>query len=151
MFAFTYFVVAYYLYFFDTKKHKAIGKRLYLVFSTAIAVLFWLLDTIALELDFRIEYYYIKFGLAFLLLPLILFIMAYPKYLKNFLKITPYFFVIGLVNLLVSLEQGHWSYPGENFVGWFTLAGLFILIITVLSLLEDLRWFYSLSAYSGHE
>lgn len=59
--------------------------------------------------------------------------------------------MIGLVNLLVSLEQGHWSYPGENFVGWFTLAGLFILIITVLSLLEDLRWFYSLSAYSGHE
>lgn len=124
MFAFTYLIVAYYLYFFDTKKHKPIGKRLYLVFGAAIAVLVWLLATIVMELDFRIEFYYIKFGLAFLLLPLILFIATYPRYLKTFLKITPYFFMIGLVNLLVSLDQGHWSYPGENFVGWVTIASL---------------------------
>lgn len=124
MFAFTYLIVAYYLYFFDTKKHKPIGKRLYLVFGAAIAVLIWLIVTILLGLDFRVEFYYIKFGLAFLLLPLILFIVTYPRYLKTFLKIAPYFFMIGLVNLLVSLYQGHWSYPGENFVGWVTISSL---------------------------
>ena len=32
--------------------------------------------------------------------------------------------MIGLVNLLVSLDQGHWSYPEENFVGWVTIASL---------------------------
>lgn len=124
MFAFTYLIVAYYLYFFDTKKHKPIGKRLPLVFGAAIAVLIWLFITIAFGLEFTVEYYYIKFGLAFLLLPLILFCIAYPRYLKTFIKITPYFFMIGLVNLLVSLDQGHWSYPGENFVGWVTIASL---------------------------
>ena len=106
------------------KKYKPIGKRPYLVFSTAIAGLVWLLATIVIGLDFRIEFYYIKFGLAFLLLPLILFIVTYQRYLKTFLKITPYFFMIGLVNLLVGLDQGHWSYPEENFVGWVTIASL---------------------------
>ena len=43
MFAFTYLIIAYYLYFFDTRKHKPIGKRLFLVFGAAIAVLVWLL------------------------------------------------------------------------------------------------------------
>jgi hypothetical protein len=121
MFAFTYLIIAYYLYFFDTKKHNPIGKRLVLVFGTAIAVLVWLFTTIVTGLDFRVEFYYIKFGLAFLLLPLVLFSIFYPRYLKIFAKITPYFFLIGLVNLLISLDQGHWSYPGDNFIGWVNL------------------------------
>lgn len=122
MFAFVYLIVAYYLYFFDTKKHNIIGKRLSLVISAAGAVLIWLLLTVTFDHSFRVEYYYIKFGLLFLLLPLLLFMLTYPKYNKIFIAITPYFFIIGLVNLLVSLDQEHWSYPGENFIGWVTIA-----------------------------
>lgn len=122
MFLFTYLIVVYYLYFYDRTPHKLIGRRMSYVFFAAFAVLVWLCLTTALDLHFTIEYYYIKFGVLFLFLPLLAFVITFPQYLLIFIKITPYFFIIGLVNLLVSLDQGHWSYPGTHFVGWVELG-----------------------------
>jgi hypothetical protein len=34
----------------------------------------------------------------------------------------PYFIPLGLINVLVSLSLGHWSYPGHHFVGWVTVG-----------------------------
>ncbi len=122
MLLFTYFIVVYYLYFYDSAPHNPIGKRMPFVFFAAFAVLVWVGLMAVVDLRFTIDYYYIKFGLVLLLLPLLAFAISFPQYLRIFLKITPYFIVFGLVNLLVSLHKGHWSYPGQHFVGWVQLG-----------------------------
>lgn len=122
LFGFTYLIVVYYQYFFDHASHKVIGKRLPYVFLGAGLVLAWVGLTAFVDLHFTIDYYYIKFGLAFILIPLIVFCFVFPKYIRPFLMISPYFFAIGLANLIVSLEKGHWAYPGEHFVGWVEIG-----------------------------
>ena len=122
LFLFTYLIVAYFQYFHDRSPHRVIGKRMPLVFLTALAVIAWVGLTALTDAHFTVEYYYIKFGLAFLLAPLIVFLLSFPRYLKTLLKIMPYFFAVGLLNLIVSLDQGLWAYPGQNFVGWVRLG-----------------------------
>lgn len=122
MFTFTYLIVAYYQYFFDRGPHKVIGRRMPYVFFAALAVLVWCCLTPVMDLHFTIEYYYIKGGLLCIFLPLLLFGLYFRQYLPIFLRITLYFFVLGLVNIILGLEKGHWSYPGQHFVGWVELG-----------------------------
>lgn len=122
LFLLTYLIIAYYQYFYDHLSHKLIGKRMPYVFLGALAVIAWLGLTAVVDVHFTIEYYYIKFGLAFILLPLLAFTFYFPRYLSIFLKTAPYFIILGLLNILVSLHKGYWSYPGQHFIGWVQLG-----------------------------
>jgi hypothetical protein len=122
MFLFTYLIVVFYLYYFDRASHAVIGKRMPLVFFTAFGILVWFSFMAVTDIHFTVSYFYIKFGLLSLVPLLLAFTLYFPQYLKVFLQITPYFFVLGLLNLLISLEKGYWSYPGQNFIGWVQLG-----------------------------
>ncbi len=123
VFMLSYLILIYYQFFYDHSSHKLIGKRMPYVFIAVLAVIVWIsLLAITGIGSFKVEYYYIKFGLAFILLPLLAFIFAFPQYLKVLLKTIPYFTALGLINILVSLHKGHWSYPGDHFIGWVQLG-----------------------------
>lgn len=122
LFMFTYLIVAFNQYFFDSEDHPVVGKRMPIVFITAGVVLAWACLTAVWNLHFTVDYFYIKFGLLFLLLPLIIFLMMYPRYRRRLALMVPYFFVIGMMNLLISLHKDHWAYPGEHYIGWMQLG-----------------------------
>jgi hypothetical protein len=122
MFLFVYVIIGYFLYFFEKTRHRTIGKRLPLVLCAAGSVVVWAILASIFDLQFRVEYFYIKFGLMTLLFPLIVFMALYPRYIRVFINMAPYFVFLGLVNLIVSLHAGHWSYPGGNFVGWIEIS-----------------------------
>lgn len=122
VFLFTYLIIAYFLYFFDHSKHKTIGKRMPIGFIVVVAVLVWLGLTTIIDVHFKIDYFYIKFGLMIIFLPLLAFTISFPQYIRIFIKIMPYFIFVGLLNILVGLEAGHWSYPGQHYIGWVYLG-----------------------------
>jgi hypothetical protein len=122
VFLFTYLIIAYFLFFFDQSKHKRVGKRMPIGFIAAAAVLVWLGLTAIIDVHFKIDWFYIKFGLLIIFLPLVAFTISFPQYLRTFIKIMPYFIFVGLLNILVGLEVGHWSYPGHHYIGWVQLG-----------------------------
>lgn len=123
VFLFTYLIVAFYQFYFDPKPGKILGKRMPYLYLSVAAVLTWLFVTTKVDISsFVINYYYIKFGLIVILLPLLLFSLKFPRYIRIFLVTAPYFFVLSLVNVLVSLQKGHWHYIGHHFIGWVQLG-----------------------------
>jgi hypothetical protein len=122
MFGFSYLIVAYYLYFYDRAPHPVIGKKMPLVFASAASVLIWVAAVSLFGAQLTVDYFYVKFGLLLLGLPLVAFNIRYPRYLKVFAEMFPYFFALGLINLITSLAQGFWAYPGNHFVGWVMLG-----------------------------
>jgi hypothetical protein len=122
VFLFTYLIIAYFLFFFDQSKHKTVGKRMPIGFIAAAAVLVWLGLTAIIDVHFKIDWFYIKFGLLIIFLPLVIFTIEFPQYLRVFIKIVPYFIFIGLLNIIIGLEAGHWHYPGHHYVGWVQLG-----------------------------
>jgi hypothetical protein len=100
-----------------------IGKRMPVVFVATAAVLAWAVTAAFISMQgFVITYFYIKFGIAMILLPLVAFAIAFPGYIRIFLQTSPYFFALGFVNVLVSLAKGHWVYVGEHFIGWVSVG-----------------------------
>lgn len=121
-FLFTYLIVVYHLFFYDHSSHKVVGKRMPVAFLVAFAVIVWLCLTALVDVHFKIDYFYIKSGLLIILLPLLAFTFSFPQYLSRFLKIAPYFIILSLLNLMVSLHKGLWSYPGQHLIGWVKLG-----------------------------
>jgi hypothetical protein len=122
VFLFTYLIIAYFLFFFDHSKHKALGKRMPIGFVVAAAVLVWLGLTAVIDVHFKINWFYIKFGLLIIFLPLLAFTIRFPQYIRIFIKIMPYFIALGLLNIVVGLHKGQWSYPGHHYIGWVQLG-----------------------------
>jgi hypothetical protein len=122
-FLFTYLIVAFYLHFYRPTYQQSLGKRMPVVFVATAAVLAWAVTAAFISMQgFVITYFYIKFGIAMILLPLVAFAIAFPGYIRIFLQTSPYFFALGFVNVLVSLAKGHWVYVGEHFIGWVSVG-----------------------------
>jgi len=122
-FLITYLVLAFYEHFFDKSSHKAVGKRMKLMFLILIfATISFLLMLLAYHNSFSIQYFYLKLGIIFGLLPLSAFIFEFPKFLSIFLKTAPYFLAISLLDEFVGLHNHHWIFPGTHFVGWVQLG-----------------------------
>lgn len=122
VFLFTYLIIAYYLYFYGHMSPKMIGKRMPMAYLAAFAVIVWICLTAFVNVHFKIDYFYIKFGLLIIFLPLLAFTLRFPQYLRIFIKIMPYFITVGLLNIIVGLQKGHWSYPGHHYIGWVQLG-----------------------------
>jgi hypothetical protein len=91
-------------------------------FIVAAAVLVWLALTAIIDVHFKIDWFYIKFGLLIIFLPLVAFTINFAQYLRTFIKIMPYFIFVGLLNIIIGLQVGQWSYPGHHYVGWVELG-----------------------------
>jgi hypothetical protein len=120
-FLLTYFIVMFYEHFFDKGRHKVVGVGLK-YFALMLAGVFSVLFTLHFMDPKNIEFFYFRAGLILLLLPVISVLIIFPKYISVLLKITPYFFGLGLIVALTSIQNGYWYYPGENFIGWVSIG-----------------------------
>jgi hypothetical protein len=62
-------------------------------------------------------------SLIFVMPPLILFLLRFPRFLSRFVVIGVYFFFVLLVYEITALQIGLWSFPGSHFIGWVNLFG----------------------------
>lgn len=119
-----YYIVIFYEHFFDKGKHKLIAPHMkyfaYFIISVSVIFLLLLFSNSSL---LKIPYFYLKGGLLVLLVPSVAFFVYFPKFISKFLKTAPYFLYVGLLNELTGLQLRHWSFPGENFIGWITILG----------------------------
>jgi len=122
-FLLTYFILIFYEHFFDHFRHKTVGRRMYLLYI--VLVLATLAFCALLLLDSRamtVSYFYLKLGLILGLLPVVAFLVGFPKFLGVFLKTAPYFIALCLLNEFVGLHNGYWTFPGHDFIGWVHLG-----------------------------
>lgn len=122
VFLLTYLIIAYYQFFYTDISNALIGRRMPYIFFASFAVIVWLGLTAVADIHFSIDYFYIKFGLVICFFPLLVFVFSFPQYLRIFVKTAPYFIALGLLNIIVSLHKGYWSYPGHHFIGWVKLG-----------------------------
>lgn len=116
--------VMFYCNFFDPGSNKLFHKRMWFpVFFNTLAALFVVLSVNIFPDVLSLEYAYLWIGTIVLGVPLVLFVSSYPRYVKQFILVALYFFALGLLFELVSLELGHWIFPGEGFIGWVHIFG----------------------------
>src|SRR5262249_2490573 len=114
-----YFIVLFYEHFFESIKSSIITHNLKVTLAIVIALFSLFLGLVAINADIlRIPYFYLKGGVLFLILPSIIFLSAFPKYLIPFSKTALFFFFINLLYELTALALGYWTFPGEHYIGW---------------------------------
>jgi hypothetical protein len=60
-----------------------------------------------------IPYFYIVVGVCLVLVPLLLFLLFYPRFVKRFSVAGAYFFLVLLFFEIAALVTGQWIFPGE--------------------------------------
>lgn len=122
-FLLTYLIIAFYEHFFDHASHVLVSKHMRLLFAlVTIGTVAFVAPLLAHRQQPVVSYFYLKLGLCLGLLPLVLFLANFPRYLSIFLKVAPYFLALSLVEEFVGLHNGHWIFPGHHFIGWVSLG-----------------------------
>ena len=149
-FLFTYTIIMFYENFFDHRVHKTLGKKM--PYFAAFLVICFLILALSLQLLKSlpvIHYFYLKGGLVLVLLPLVAFLVRFPRFISSFLKTLPYFFSLALLNEIAALHKGYWFFPTHEFIGWVSLGSsrfpfeefLFFIIILSSSTLAYFEFF----------
>lgn len=97
----------------------------------------------------HIPYWYLIFGVVFLVPPVIMEEIKYPRVFLKLLKASVYFVYLNVVYEITALHMGWWSFPSTQFVGWVTLAGVtfpfeeffFWIVLFTLALLSYYEYF----------
>ncbi len=125
-FIFTLYATLFYEHFLDkkVKKNPIITRRMrsFAVVLFAFLGLFIYAVINYSQLIF-LPYAYIVTGTTIGIIPLISFLLHYPKLRKRFLEGVLYFSFITFINEVVSLKLNHWIFPGDNFIGKTILFG----------------------------
>jgi hypothetical protein len=124
-FLFCYLVLLFYNHFIALQDHSILNKnfKYFLAIITFGLGIFIFVYEILQVRNMNIPYYFFIGSVFLVVTPLILFFSYYPKYVKKFILIIPYFFLLTFVFELTSLHLGLWIYPGDAFIGWITLIG----------------------------
>lgn len=118
-FLLTYLVVIYYQHFFDRAKHKLVGRKMPILFGLlVIGTILFCLPFLFGSSPMTISYFYLKLGLFLGFIPLIAFTFEFPRFISIFLKMTPYFISLSLLNEIVGLHNNYWQFPGTHYIGW---------------------------------
>jgi hypothetical protein len=121
----TYFGVIFWEYFLDHDKNKKKinPKFRYLIAMLGtIAVIFFTLYFVKSGLLTQ-QYFYLKFGLTFILPVIIFTLFKFPKLIRKIFALGVYFFSISIVGEYVGLAVNHWNFPGVNYVATTRMAG----------------------------
>jgi hypothetical protein len=122
-FLLTYLILSYFGHFYDRLSHKLVGRRMpYLYLVIVLISTAWILLTLLSDHAYDITYFYLKGGILFCAVPVLAFLFEFPKFMRTFLLTMPYFTAISLLEEVVSLHKGYWSFPGNHFVGWAHLG-----------------------------
>lgn len=127
-FLYIYFVTIFYETFIDKHFSSKINnprlKYLFLVIGTLLLtlVIVFLINPAIL----KIKYYYLKAGIIFVLVPLILFAAKFPNMLSKFLKLGAYFFFFTFVHEVTGVFLGHWEFlETYSYIGFIDIQGVF--------------------------
>lgn len=111
-----------YEYFFERERHDAVVGRSMtkqILFMGLIFVMFLIL--FASGMSFSVPYTYAVLTFTTSLVPLALFLVYYPRYLKSFWIMGIYFSILGIAHEYVGLALNHWSFPGE-YIAWVNIG-----------------------------
>jgi|SRR3989344_376048 len=125
MFLVTYIILIFYEHFINKDFQKDISKKIkvmnYILYPiTIILSLIFVFNRAILV----IPYAYLVFGIIIFLIPTMLFLIKYPKFTKNFFKVSIFFFYIHMILELVGLRLGYWVFPGTHYIGMISILGL---------------------------
>ena len=115
-----FFYVYFVLMFYETFLDKHCKPNLYYPKLKYLVILFLLFIGIFLYVYAReprflnISYFYLKFGVFLVIIPISFLILKFPKLYAKIFKIGVYFFYITLLHELTSLQLGQWGFPKEN-------------------------------------
>ena len=121
-----YYVAIFYEYFLD----KHVTKRLWHPHMKYLAMLLLASAAIFMVLFFafpsalNIPYFYLSFGVLFILIPILIELFKYSKLSSKFFKAGAYFFYLTFIWEVTALKLGWWSFPGTQFIGWVTFLGV---------------------------
>lgn len=146
-----YFLVMFYEYFFDRENiQQLFSPRIKFLTIAVAAVLGIFFAIFAANPDLlKIDYFYLKSGIAFALVPVVLTLLFLPKLSGKFLKTAAYFAILNLTYELTALSLNQWSFPGDQFIGKVVLFGktfpfeelFFFILLGSLALLSYYEFF----------
>ena len=119
MFLVTYTILIFYESFCNTKFQKSIDNKIKLMIYTLYPLTFLLVALFFISPSLlNIPYFYLWAGIILFLIPIILFLLRYPRLFRPFLKTSVFFFYIHLLFEIVGLKLNHWTFTGDYFIGW---------------------------------
>ncbi|MBI2064633.1 MAG: hypothetical protein HYT62_01105 [Candidatus Yanofskybacteria bacterium] len=121
----SYLFVYCYEYFFDDIRHKVYERKLkiFAMGTSLAAVILAVLILINPQL-LSIPYAYMWLGLSLGLVPTIFVILRHKNIGFKLLVINAYSLVIHLPFEISALKSDQWNFPGKNFIGWVSIAGV---------------------------
>lgn len=121
-----YFILMFYEYFLDqhvTKENYNKNMKYLIIILLSLLVLFFFFLLTSPTL-LNIPYFYLTLGIIFIFLPLIFFILKFPRLITKFFKAGAYFFFLSFTYEITALKLGWWAFPGTQFIGWVEFLGL---------------------------
>ncbi len=96
-----------------------------------------------------IEYFYFRYGIVVIFIPIILQLIKYPRFIIKFIKTGAYFFYVTLLYEITALKLGWWVFPSTNFIGWVSILGerfpieefIFWLLLFAMAVLSFYEYF----------
>lgn len=111
----------------DKGKHELLDHRmLYFILSAAIVLSSFFLLLLVGRSDlfaFDSQYTYLAIGSLFFLLPAILFIIKFPKFLKRFLPLSGYFLYLTILFEITATYLGQWIFTGKYLLSLLNIFG----------------------------
>ncbi len=112
----TYTMIIIYETLLDKGKHELLDRRmLYFLLSAAIVLSGFFLLILTGRSDlfiFNSQYTYLVLGSLFFLLPTVLFILKFPKFLKRFLPLSAYFLYLTILFEIIATYLNQWIFTG---------------------------------------
>lgn len=120
----TYSIVIFYEHFFGKNKSEIINKRMiHLILPLFILLLIFFVVLFTNPGLLIIPYAYLWMGTVFVLLPIIIFLLFFPSFSNKYIKVASYFFFLTILFEITGLQLNHWTFPGNNFIGWVNIFG----------------------------
>ena len=122
-----YFIVMFYETFLEKEcaNKPYFSKFKYLIITLYLSLgLFVMFHFLRPEL-LKIDYFYLKFGLIFGALPVLLMFLKFPALYSKLLRAGAYFFYFSFIYEITALNLGQWEFPAANqLIGYINLFGL---------------------------
>lgn len=140
-FLFFYAIIMFYEYFLDKKDSTAKTNIKYYISIMAPVLLLVIATIIIRPSIFVISYAYLWIGVVFIILPILMFFVRFPKLIKKFIITGVYFLAVTLLHEFTGLQLDHWQFSSGQFIGWINLG-------TIKIPAEEFIFFISLAAMS---
>ena len=150
-FLLSYFMLAFYEYFFDTHRDRSLWPshlKYLILILTAISFVVAGISAFTPQL-LHISYFYLRIGLIGIFVPMVGEFLRRPKLIYGAFLTGAYFFVFALVYELTALKLDWLIFPGKDFIGWVTIFGasfpfeefFFWIILTAMSSIAYYEFF----------